>query len=88
MIEILENSQAGKLSKFHIAKDNVFTFLSLGPGFISTDPEETRSNETTQNKNCRFLSCESIIRDARISFDLRFSKMKATVFILVFHVPQ
>ena len=46
---IPENSLTGKLSKFHIANANLFCILILGPGSVSTEPEEIRSVKIIRN---------------------------------------
>ena len=51
---ILENSLAGKLSKFHIANDNLFCLLILGLGLVSTEPEEIRSVKNMFDKGINF----------------------------------
>ena len=51
---ILENSLAGKLFKFHIANDNLFCLLILGPGESPLSPGEIRSVKMIGNLKCIF----------------------------------
>ena len=52
---ILEKHLAGRLSRFNIAKDKVFSIFPLGPGLTSTDPEEIKRICRTYRINLRLL---------------------------------